>query len=101
MTRRPPSPCQNICALDPSASICTGCGRTIAEIAEWGLATASRQHDIVRRSSARLRILGSQLAKDSEPPSASKGSFLFHRNSAFGCACLRGFVSFVLNAGYA
>jgi predicted Fe-S protein YdhL (DUF1289 family) len=44
-----------------------GYGRTIAEIAEWGLATASRQHDIVRRSSARLRNMGSQHTQDSEP----------------------------------
>jgi uncharacterized protein len=72
MNGRPPSPCTNICTLDASASVCTGCGRTIAEIAEWGLATASRQHEIVRRSSARLRNMGPQLTKDSEPPSASE-----------------------------
>jgi uncharacterized protein len=65
MARRPPSPCRDICAPGASASVCTGCGRTIAEIAEWGLATASRQHDIVRRSSARLRNMGSQPANDS------------------------------------
>ncbi|MBA4040451.1 DUF1289 domain-containing protein [Sphingorhabdus pulchriflava] len=54
MTFRPPSPCQQICTLDASSSVCTGCGRTIGEIAEWGRATASRQQEIVRRSSARM-----------------------------------------------
>ena len=51
---RPPSPCKDICALDTKASICTGCGRTLGEIAEWGSAIASCQHEIVRRSSARM-----------------------------------------------
>ncbi|PHR20298.1 MAG: DUF1289 domain-containing protein [Sphingopyxis sp.] len=60
MTERPISPCKDICALDASGSVCTGCGRTVAEIAEWGSATASRQHEIVRRSSARLGSLASQ-----------------------------------------
>ncbi|WP_422346063.1 DUF1289 domain-containing protein [Parasphingorhabdus sp.] len=57
VTDRPLSPCKDICALDARASVCTGCGRTIAEIAEWGSATASRQHEIVRRSSVRMRTL--------------------------------------------
>ncbi|WP_137869977.1 DUF1289 domain-containing protein [Sphingopyxis sp. 2PD] len=52
--QRPPSPCKAICTLDRSASVCTGCGRTLGEIAEWGSATASRQHEIVRRSSSRM-----------------------------------------------
>jgi predicted Fe-S protein YdhL (DUF1289 family) len=55
MTERPPSPCKEICTLNTSSSVCTGCGRTLGEIAEWGLATVSRQHEIVRRSSARMR----------------------------------------------
>jgi uncharacterized protein len=50
----PPSPCNEICSLDTGSSVCTGCGRTLGEIAEWGSATASRQHEIVRRSSARM-----------------------------------------------
>ncbi|PPC80417.1 DUF1289 domain-containing protein [Sphingomonas sp.] len=48
------SPYKEICKRDRSASVCTGCGRTLGEIAEWGSATASRQHEIVRRSSARM-----------------------------------------------
>ena len=61
MTNRPPSPCKEICLLGTSADIYTGCGRTLGEIAEWGSATASRQHEIVRRSSARLGSLASQV----------------------------------------
>jgi uncharacterized protein len=29
------SPCIKICALDPASNLCTGCGRTIAEITHW------------------------------------------------------------------
>jgi len=60
MTGRPLSLCKDICALVGSASVCTGCGRTVAEIAEWRSATASRQHEIVQRSSVRLGSLASQ-----------------------------------------
>jgi uncharacterized protein len=62
MTEHPPSPCKEICTLDTSASLCTGCGRTLGEIAEWGSATASRQHEIVRRSSARMGSMASHPA---------------------------------------
>ena len=44
------SPCKDICRLGTYANVGTGCGRTLGEIAEWGSATASRQHEIVRRS---------------------------------------------------
>jgi hypothetical protein len=30
-----PSPLNQICTLDTSYSVCTGCGRTLGEIAEW------------------------------------------------------------------
>lgn len=43
MIDRPQSPCVAVCALDARAGLCTGCGRTIAEIGEWGGATAERQ----------------------------------------------------------
>jgi uncharacterized protein len=29
------SPCVKICVLDPEAKMCTGCGRTLDEIASW------------------------------------------------------------------
>jgi predicted Fe-S protein YdhL (DUF1289 family) len=30
------SPCVKICTMDARAGICTGCGRTLDEIARWG-----------------------------------------------------------------
>jgi predicted Fe-S protein YdhL (DUF1289 family) len=45
---RPASPCIKVCALD-AASRCTGCGRTIDEIARWAQMSAAEQWAIVRR----------------------------------------------------
>ena len=47
MIERPKSPCVDVCALDARAGFCTGCARTIAEIGEWGGATAERQRAIL------------------------------------------------------
>ena len=30
-----PSPCANICKIDPATDVCLGCRRTLAEIAAW------------------------------------------------------------------
>jgi uncharacterized protein len=43
MIESQPSPCVNVCELDVRTTICTGCGRTLAEICEWSAATAERQ----------------------------------------------------------
>jgi hypothetical protein len=29
------SPCNKICAIDPTSALCVGCGRTLAEIENW------------------------------------------------------------------
>ena len=47
MIDSPQSPCVAVCALDTRAGYCTGCARTIAEIGEWGGATAERQRAIL------------------------------------------------------
>lgn len=31
-----PSPCINVCHMDAATGLCTGCARTIDEIAAWG-----------------------------------------------------------------
>lgn len=30
-----PSPCVNVCQIDPNRGVCTGCLRTLDEIAAW------------------------------------------------------------------
>jgi len=34
---RVPSPCISVCAMDAGSGLCTGCFRTLAEIAEWSV----------------------------------------------------------------
>ncbi len=36
---RPLSPCIQVCVIEPTRSICRGCGRTLDEIACWGSMT--------------------------------------------------------------
>ena len=31
-----PSPCNNVCRIDPQSGFCEGCLRTLDEIAAWG-----------------------------------------------------------------
>jgi predicted Fe-S protein YdhL (DUF1289 family) len=31
-----PSPCTNVCTIDPVTGLCVGCLRTLDEIARWG-----------------------------------------------------------------
>lgn len=51
-----PSPCIRVCALDPGTDICTGCGRTLDEIAEWASAPHARQRRIVADAAKRLAV---------------------------------------------
>ena len=57
MIAEPESPCIDVCALDARAGLCTGCGRTVAEIGEWGGATAERQRAILALLPKRLSQL--------------------------------------------
>ena len=45
---RPVSPCIKVCVLNAAAR-CTGCGRTIDEIARWGQMSAADQWAVVER----------------------------------------------------
>jgi uncharacterized protein len=48
------SPCIKICALDPQAGICSGCGRTLDEIARWGGMDESERLRIMQTLAERL-----------------------------------------------
>jgi len=49
-----PSPCRRECCLDDQ-DICIGCGRSLAEILEWGGADSARRRDICGAAQVRLR----------------------------------------------
>ncbi|RZI44561.1 DUF1289 domain-containing protein [Herbaspirillum sp. HC18] len=45
-TGKAPSPCINVCRMDPKTGLCEGCFRTIEEIAQWGTATEERKREV-------------------------------------------------------
>jgi predicted Fe-S protein YdhL (DUF1289 family) len=44
-----PSPCTGQCQMHPHLPSCTGCGRTLAEIALWPTATPAQKRAILAR----------------------------------------------------
>lgn len=51
----PPSPCIRVCVLDPQTDICTGCYRTLDEIAGWSGFSADEKWAILRELDTRKR----------------------------------------------
>lgn len=48
------SPCVGVCAMDRTSGYCTGCGRTIREIAAWGAMSEAERLETMTRLPARL-----------------------------------------------
>ncbi|WP_354290655.1 DUF1289 domain-containing protein [Sphingomonas sp. PvP055] len=42
------SPCISSCRIDPADAVCTGCGRTLDEIAAWSAATPGWRADVMK-----------------------------------------------------
>ena len=42
-----PSPCINVCRMDPVSGLCEGCYRTLDEIAAWGNAGEEQKQAIL------------------------------------------------------
>jgi uncharacterized protein len=49
------SPCIKVCIIDERRGLCTGCGRTLAEIARWTTLTESDRRRIMSELPARLQ----------------------------------------------
>ncbi|MGE3172681.1 MAG: cysteine-rich CWC family protein [Planctomycetota bacterium] len=50
-----PSPCIGVCELDAAGATCTGCGRTVAEIAAWGALDDDARRAVLARLQADRR----------------------------------------------
>ena len=48
-----PSPCISVCVLDADGRFCTGCFRTLDEIASWGTLDAAAKRRILAELPAR------------------------------------------------
>jgi predicted Fe-S protein YdhL (DUF1289 family) len=49
-----PSPCIDVCAMNPRTGWCEGCLRTIDEIVAWGSATEGQKRGIWRELKRRI-----------------------------------------------
>ena len=52
------SPCKKICVVDPAHHFCTGCGRSLDEIARWTQFSPAERSRIMAELPARLAALG-------------------------------------------
>ncbi|WP_078056296.1 DUF1289 domain-containing protein [Pacificimonas flava] len=53
----PQSPCQKICRLSANGNVCTGCGRTLVEIAEWSEMSPDQRRAVIQ-AAERRRVEG-------------------------------------------
>ena len=51
------SPCNEICAIDPIAALCVGCGRSLREIESWIRLTPEERGVIMAELPQRLAAL--------------------------------------------
>lgn len=56
MTREIPSPCQNVCQMNPRTGCCTGCMRTIDEIADWLEMTNEEKQKLLEQLEERRKV---------------------------------------------
>jgi uncharacterized protein len=52
-----PSPCINLCRIDPVSHWCEGCGRTIDEIVRWGGTDDADRAAVLAQLPERLRTM--------------------------------------------
>jgi predicted Fe-S protein YdhL (DUF1289 family) len=48
------TPCIKVCALDSASGLCTGCGRSLDEIARWGSMSDAERAAIMRELPGRM-----------------------------------------------
>jgi predicted Fe-S protein YdhL (DUF1289 family) len=49
------SPCTRVCIVDPVTGLCEGCGRTLEEIARWGVMSEAERRAIMADLAQRMR----------------------------------------------
>ena len=55
-----PSPCIRVCVVDAQGRYCTGCYRTLEEIAQWGALSNEQRRAVVEALEGRRRALGAK-----------------------------------------
>lgn len=52
-----PSPCQNVCQMNPQTGYCIGCLRTLDEIADWLEMNDAQKRLLLARLDARRKVV--------------------------------------------
>lgn len=60
------SPCIDICLMDARTGLCTGCARSLEEIAAWASLGETERREIMSALPARLDTLGAKAAAPAE-----------------------------------
>lgn len=55
MPTLPASPCINVCRMDPDSGLCSGCFRTLDEIANWSRLDATARLSVLEAVNIRQR----------------------------------------------
>jgi predicted Fe-S protein YdhL (DUF1289 family) len=58
-----PSPCISVCVIDERTGLCTGCQRTLDEIAAWSVLDDDERRDVWTRIEVRRGALKPALAQ--------------------------------------
>jgi predicted Fe-S protein YdhL (DUF1289 family) len=61
------SPCVNVCHMSPRLGVCTGCGRTLDEIARWNEMGEAGRARVMAALPGRRRRLGLAEAVPARP----------------------------------
>ena len=61
------SPCTKVCVIDSASGLCSGCGRTLGEIATWGSLGEAERLAIMASLAERMRARGIAPAKSPTP----------------------------------
>ncbi|MFZ2467776.1 MAG: DUF1289 domain-containing protein [Parvibaculum sedimenti] len=51
------TPCINVCAIDARSGLCTGCARSLEEIARWSRLTERERRAVMETLPARLAAM--------------------------------------------
>jgi predicted Fe-S protein YdhL (DUF1289 family) len=49
------TPCRKICVMDTASGLCTGCGRTLEEIARWAIYPPEVRHRVMAELPERMK----------------------------------------------
>ncbi len=61
-----PSPCVQICVVDPLTGLCEGCGRSLSEIGRWAGMSEDEQRKVLKTLASRLKVLRAHRREEPE-----------------------------------